>query len=332
MGTNGTEIATETRIEEDILRLDKLPLRKRGVENRAAEADYLRSAGGPDPLEGVEDFALAPLVDKIAYGIARGLIVAVKELETHIATETRKVGDAVGRRLDTFQVSLDDLSRFVNEQRATNTAVQAQLQEISTSLRETDARHLAAEEAIQRQADEAAALLKEADARQAAAIESLAAETKAAQDDLNTRQAQAIATLASDTKAAQEELNTRQTQAIETLAAETKTAQQESETRQKAELAALQTETRAFSQAISERVDGLCKELGVQQEDVAALKSTLMAFSSRVDSLAERLDRQAEAVRSMCSAYSQRENELEQLVSGLARLRAFPTPMPSNGL
>jgi chromosome segregation ATPase len=310
MGTNGTEIATEPRLEEEILRLDKVPLRKRATENRAAEADYLRSAGGPDPLDGVEDFALAPLVDKIAYGIARGLIVAVKELENHIATETRKVGDAVGRRLDTFQVSLDDLSRFVGEQRATNTAVEGQLEEIGTSLRETDARHLAAEEGIRRQADEAAALLKEADARQAAAIEALAAETKAAQEELDRRQAAAI----------------------EAVAAQTKAAQEEASARQAADVAALQAAAQAFSQAISERVDGLCKELGVQQEDVAALKSTLVAFSSRVDLLAERLDRQAEAVRSMCTAYSQRESELEQLVSGLARLRAFPTPLPSNGL
>ena len=45
-----------------------------------------------------------------------------------------------------------------------------------------------------------------------------------------------------------------------------------------------------------------------------------------MDALGERLDRQAEAVRSMYAAYSQRETELEQLVDGLARLRAFPNP------
>jgi uncharacterized protein involved in exopolysaccharide biosynthesis len=73
-------------------------------------------------------------------------------------------------------------------------------------------------------------------------------------------------------------------------------------------------------------------EMGVQQEDLSAIKTTLGAFLTRVDALAERLDRQAEAVRSMYTAYSQRETELEQLVDGLARLRAFPAPVPSSGL
>ena len=109
-------------------------------------------------------------------------------------------------------------------------------------------------------------------------------------------------------------------------------ALQESDARQAADLAALQNETRALSQAVSERIDSLCKELGVHQEDIAAVKATLCTFCSRVDALVERLDRQAEAVRSMCTAYSQRETELEQLVDGLARLRAYPTPLPANGL
>jgi septal ring factor EnvC (AmiA/AmiB activator) len=109
-------------------------------------------------------------------------------------------------------------------------------------------------------------------------------------------------------------------------------AQQESAAKQAADLTALQTETRAFSQTVSERIDGVCKDLGIQQEDIAAIKETLGAFSSRVDALVERLDRQADAVRSMCTAYSQRETELEQLVDGLARLRAYPTPLPANRL
>jgi uncharacterized protein involved in exopolysaccharide biosynthesis len=48
--------------------------------------------------------------------------------------------------------------------------------------------------------------------------------------------------------------------------------------------------------------------------------------------VAERLDRQAEALRSMYSAYAQRETALEQLVDGLARLKAYPAPAPANRL
>jgi chromosome segregation ATPase len=97
-------------------------------------------------------------------------------------------------------------------------------------------------------------------------------------------------------------------------------------------VAALQNETKALSQSVSERIDSLCKELGVHQEDIGAVKATLSTVCSRVDAIVERLDRQADAFRSMHTAYSQRETELEQLVDGLARLRAYSTPLPANGL
>src|SRR5713101_2887808 len=119
MGTNGTDIAVEPRIEEFRIQKVETPARKRALE--------------ADPVETAEDFALAPLVDKIAYSIARGLVVAVKELEQHISGETRKVGDAVDRRLDTLQISLQDLSKFVGEQRSTNIAVQDQLQQLAVA-------------------------------------------------------------------------------------------------------------------------------------------------------------------------------------------------------
>jgi chromosome segregation ATPase len=325
MGTNGTDTATEPRLEEEILRiqkmehgqapgpLDKAPVRKRAVDNRGHDAEYLRSAGGGDSVDTGEDFVLAPLVDKIAYGIARGLVAAIKELEQHIASETRKVGHAVDRRLDTFQTSLQDISRFVGEQRSTNTAVHGQLQELAVGLKETDARHTAESEALGRQArefsesvaqriDASTASLQESDARQASELGALREETKAFSSSVSQRIDAAVA------------------------------AQQESGERQTAGLAALQSETRGLSQSLSDRIDGICKELGVQQEDIAAVKATLCTFSSRVDTLVERLDCQADAVRSMCTAYSQRETELEQLVDGLARLRAYPTPMPPNRL
>lgn len=275
MATNGTDIALETRLP-----VDKTAAWKRTQDNRAPDADYLSSAGAADPSETGEDFALAPLVDKIAYGIARGLIVAVRELEHHIANEARKVGDAVDRRLDALQISMQELSRFVTEQRSTNSAVQDQLQQLTVG---GDG-------------------LREADARQAAELETLREETRASANSVAQRIDVTVASL------------------------------QEADARQATGLLALQDETRALSQSIAERIDSLCRELGVHQEDIDATKATLATFCSRVDAHVERLDRQAEAVRSMYSAYSQRETELEQLVDGLARLRAYPTPLPTNGL
>jgi chromosome segregation ATPase len=255
MATNGVELAADH--SQAFGPLDKTVVRKRPVES-------------DDAAHVTEDFALAPLVDKIAYGIARGLVVAVKELEQHIATETRKVGDAVDRRLDALQVSMQELTKFVADQQSINTAVQGQLDTLSTNLRETDA-------------------------RQTAAVETLRSETTAFSTSASERIDAAVA------------------------------AQRESDQRREAEMAEL-------SKSLLERIEALCKDLGVQQEDIAAIKVTLAAFATRTDALVQRLDRQAEAVRSMYASYSQRETELEQLVDGLARLRAFPAPMPSNGL
>jgi chromosome segregation ATPase len=268
MATNGLEMTMESVQPSGLL--DKTQARNRALDTRALDADYSRSGSEPDPANNAQDFALAPLVDKIAYGIATGLVAAIRELEQHIANETRKVGDAVDRRLDVLQTGMQEVSRFVVEQRSANTAFQGQLQELSTGLQETDA-------------------------RQSAAVEALRTETKT--------------------------FSTTASQRIDAAVA----AQKESDTRREAEM-------KALALLLSDRIEGICREMGVQQEDLSAIKTTLGAFLTRVDALAERLDRQAEAVRSMYTAYSQRETELEQLVDGLARLRAFPAPMPSSGL
>ena len=266
MATNGTTIES---LQEEAARHGL-----RAFDNRLPNGGYVRSA---EPAEPARELALAPLVDKIAYGIARGLVVAMKELEDHIASETRKVGDSVDRRLDVLQASLQDLSNFMGEQRSTNAAVQSQLEKLATGLQETEARQTAGMDLLRKEAQESAESLSQRIVASTAAL-------------------------------------------------------QEADNRQTAELVALQNETRALSQTVSGRIDDLCKELGVQQEDLAAAKATLCTFSARVDAIAERLDRQADAVRSMHAAYSQRESELGQIVDGLARLRAFSTPMPSNGL
>jgi len=246
MATNGLEIAADhipAPAPPDVALL-----RSRTLEGRSLDADHARTEIAAEAAKTAQDFVLAPLVDKIAYGISRGLATAIKELEHHIAGEAKKVGDAVDRRLDALQASMQEVARFVTDQHSTNSAFQGQLQELSLYLRETAA-------------------------QQAAAV----------------------------------------------------AAQREADALRKAEMAAL-------SQLLSDRIEALCRESGVHQEDLSAIKSTIGVIVTRVDTLAERLDRQAEAVRSMYSAYSQREAELEQVVDGLARLRAFPAFSPSNGL
>jgi hypothetical protein len=274
MTTNTTDIVGERRLTEEVFRLqvaeevfrlqkaDRESNRRNGESAVEAEAErhHLEAGRAPDgtrsgmeeprpaeggsPKEAIEELALAPLVDTVAYGIAKVLVVAVRALEKHIAGETRKVGDTVGRRLDTLQGSFQELTGAVSDQRSMSRLVEDRCQQLT------------------------------------AATVSL----------------------------------------------------QESDVRQQAELAALRTETKEYSTALSGRIDVLFKELGVQQEDIAAIKSTLCGFSLRVDAFVERLDKQADALRSMCATYAQRETELEQLVDGLARLRAYPAPAPTNGL
>src|SRR5215471_18928004 len=118
MATNGTDIASW-----------------------AAGAEHSHHAGGADMMQGENESALVPLLNKVAESIAKGLLVAMKELEDHIALETRNVGDAVDRRLDTLQNSLHEISRFVADQHSTNTAVEGRLQELQGSLHETSSRY-----------------------------------------------------------------------------------------------------------------------------------------------------------------------------------------------
>jgi hypothetical protein len=270
MATKTTDFVSDRRLTEEVFRLqvaeevfrlqkaDRESNKKNaesGVEmdadrpqletGRASEARRA-SAEEPRPADsaGIQELALAGLVETLAYGLAKVLVVAVRQLEDHIAGETRKVGDTVGRRLDTLQGSFQELTEVVSEQRRKSQLVEDQCRQLT-----------AATEALQ-----------------------------------------------------------------------------ETDARQDAELVALRGETKQLSKQLSERIDVLGKELGVQQEDIAAIKSTLCGFSSRVDAFVERLDKQADVLRSMCATYAQRETELEQLVDGLARLRAYPAPAPTNGL
>jgi chromosome segregation ATPase len=93
--------------------------------------------------EGAQTFALLPLVDKIAYAFAGGLVVAMRELEGHIACETQKVSENVNRRLDSLQASFHELAGALSEQRSLSVAVQekcTELEAATVALAQTDER------------------------------------------------------------------------------------------------------------------------------------------------------------------------------------------------
>jgi chromosome segregation ATPase len=259
----------------------------------------------PHAAAASQDLILGPLVDHVAFGFARVLVAAMRELEAHIANENQKLGDNVGERLDSLQASVNDLAGAVSEQRSASRAIMDKCEAL-------DATTISLQEADRRRQEEIAVLRADALASAgstSARIDSAVAELQ--QSD--ARQSTEIASVRGlmDTQA---------------------NALRESDARQQSDVLALRSETKAFSASVAEQIEALHGEIAVQQEDIAALKSGLSTFSLRVDGLLERIDKQAEAVHTMYLTYAQRESELEHLIEGLTRLRSVPSPPPANRL
>ncbi len=300
MATNITEMTAEQG-------LDALRLRRPGGEQEQAAA---RTKQAVPPAEDSPEFALLPLVDKIAYAFAGGLIVAMRELEAHIAGETQKVNDNVDRRLGALQTAIGELAAALSEQRSIGVAVQEKCRELeatTVSLRETDERQESELKALRSEAEGAAvsvaerfelvsASLRDAEARQKSEVDAIREENRNSSESLSGKIAETAATL------------------------------QDADARLAADISAMRSEMRDSSSSVSERLETLSKDLMVHQDDLAALKNSVTGFCATVDGFSERLTRQAEALRSMFAAYSQRETQLEQLVDGLTRLRANPAP------
>jgi chromosome segregation ATPase len=265
------------------------------------------AASGEAAGGGEQDFALRPLVDKVAYAFASGLIVAMRELDAHIANQTQQVSDSVHQHLTALESSFKDA---LSEQRALNAAVQEKFRELdaaTVALAQTDEKQQGELDTLR---GDAAAFSQSVTERFGQAADSVRS--------LEERQTAQIAVLGEESRQAASSLQQRVSAAEATL--------QEADARNASDIAVVRAEMKEIAGAASARVEALAKELMLHQDDLAALKASLAGFSTTVDSFAERLDRQAESLRSMFAAYSQRETQLEQLVDGLTRLRPYPPP------
>ena len=65
-----------------------------------------------------------------------------------------------------------------------------------------------------------------------------------------------------------------------------------------------------------------CRRGDTHQQELAVIRPMIGEISPHVAALLERLDRQAEAIRSLYGAGTKREAALDELSSGLAKLRA----------
>ena len=289
------------------------------------------------PREQDGNLGRTQLLDKVAYGLGSVLMYAVQELQEHIATETRKVGDNLGQQLDVLQSSFHELTRLEAEQRAMILSMEQKYQQLAATtatLQESGARHESELSSLRTETREFAACASgRADALSkdlAVQQENLASVTSAlsaATTSLADADARHEAALGALSNATQQQIDT-----LDSTLTATAASLRECDAQQSDALAALGTETKELAASVTDRIGALTREMGIQQDDIAALKSTVCSISSRADSIVERLDKQADTLRSMYATYAQRETELEQLVDGLARLRAYPAQAPKNGL
>jgi chromosome segregation ATPase len=312
MATNLTDMATRLRLREEGLRAQRQEREAERAAGRPSEPASRQFAETEESAPDADrDFALFPLVDKIAYTFASGLIVAMRELEQHIAGETNKVSESVGRSLDSVQASLRELTEAASEQRSLNAAVQQKCREL---------------EAI-------TTVLQESEQRQDGELNTLRANTEALSSSVAERFDQASASRREMEARHQEQVTSVREElqqsftSLSSKVEETAGVLREAGSRNAADISSLRSETGNSLAQLAERVQSLANELEIQQADLTDVKSSLGGFCSKVDGFAERLERQAEALRSLFSTYSQRETQLEQLVDGLARLRGYPAPV-----
>lgn len=76
------------------------------------------------------------------------------------------------------------------------------------------------------------------------------------------------------------------------------------------------------SEALAGRCDALLRQVGLQQEEISALRSAAADISPKVATILERLDRQAEAIRSIYEAESTRAAAFDELAGVVGRLKA----------
>ena len=143
MATNAIE--TEHRLEEAVFlprkvdpesngapspAIEKGQTAKPAAENLGSGTEELRRNGLGVPQDASQDLALAPLADNVAYGLASVLVVAIRGLENHMASETREGGE---RRppLDDLQTGFQDPTEAISEQRSMNLAVQDKCQQLA---------------------------------------------------------------------------------------------------------------------------------------------------------------------------------------------------------
>jgi len=97
--------------------------------------------------------------------------------------------------------------------------------------------------------------------------------------------------------------------------------------RHETEIGALRGETKDFTTVIVQQMDGFSARLGLHQDEVTGLKSTVSDISRKVGGFIERIDRQADVIRALNENQVRRAAALDELLGVLTRLKQPSEPL-----
>ena len=88
------------------------------------------------------------------------------------------------------------------------------------------------------------------------------------------------------------------------------------------ETTAVRTEAKDYATVVAHQMDALSARLGLHQEDLTGLKSTVAEISRKVAGYGERIDRQGEVLRALTDSQAKRAMVFDELLGVLTRLKA----------
>jgi outer membrane murein-binding lipoprotein Lpp len=87
------------------------------------------------------------------------------------------------------------------------------------------------------------------------------------------------------------------------------------------ETTALRTEAKDYATVVAHQMDALSARIGLHQEDLTGLKSTLAEISRKMAGFGERVDRQSDVIRSITDSQAKRAIAFDELLAVLTRLK-----------
>jgi chromosome segregation ATPase len=85
---------------------------------------------------------------------------------------------------------------------------------------------------------------------------------------------------------------------------------------------ALRSEAQDYATVVAHQMDALSARIGLHQEDLTGLKSTLAEISRKMAAFGERVDRQSDVIRAITDSQARRAAAFDELLAVLTRLRA----------